>query len=137
MLHEMLHTWTLQDEYTYSDSEAAYYCNSPRILKSPNTASFATQETYQSDAAALSSHFKDIPWADSIQAPVTTSSATAAGAALVLGTPKTGSGMEPGLYSGSNCSRKLPSFVSFRFLRGPQFAFCLRGTFYLFMKAGR
>lgn len=110
MLHEMLHAWTLQDEYTYSDSEAEYYCKNPRILKAPNTASFATQETYPSDGEALSSHWKDIPWADSIQAPVTTSSATVNGAALVLGTPKTTGGMEPGLYPGSNCSRKLPSF---------------------------
>jgi hypothetical protein len=110
MLHEMLHTWTLQDEYTYSDSEAEYYCKSPKILKAPNTASFATQETYQSDAEALSSHRKDIPWADSIQAPVTTSSATVNGAALVLGTPLATAGMEPGLYPGSNCSRKMPSF---------------------------
>ncbi len=112
MLHEMLHAWTLQDEYTYSDSEAAYYCNNPRILKSPNTTSFAAQETYQSDAEALSANRNNIPWADSIRLPVTTSSATASGAALVLGTPQTTetAGMEPGLYSGSNCSRKMPSF---------------------------
>ncbi len=112
MLHEMLHTWTLQDEYTYSDSEAEYYCKSARVLKAPNTSSFATQGTYTSDAAALSTHWKDIPWSDSIRLPVTTSSATVNGAALVLGTPTTtaAAGLEPGLYSGSNCSSKMPSF---------------------------
>lgn len=112
MLHEMLHTWTLQDEYTYSDSEAEYYCKYPRILKAANTAAFAAQETYQSDAEALSANRNNIPWADSIRIPVTTSSATAAGAALVLGTPKNiaTASMEPGLYPGSNCSRKMPSF---------------------------
>lgn len=112
MLHEMLHAWTLQDEYTYSDSEAAYYCKSPRILKSPNTASFTARKTYQSDAEALITHWKDISWADSIRIPVTFSSSTVNGAALLLGTHKTTAMglMEPGLYPGSNCSRKMPSF---------------------------
>jgi hypothetical protein len=110
MLHEMLHVWTLQDEYTYSDTEAEYYCKSANVLKAPNTSSFATRENYQSDAAALSSHWKDIPWADSIRTPVTTSSATLNGSSLVLGTPLTTAGMEPGLYPGSNCSLKMPSF---------------------------
>ena len=112
MLHEMLHAWTLQDEYTYSDSEAAYYCRSPKILKAPNTASFTARETYKSDAEALNTHWKDIPWADSIGIPVTFSSSTVNGAALLLGTPKTTAmgWMEPGLYPGSNCSRKMPSF---------------------------
>ena len=110
MLHEMLHAWTLQDEYTYSDSEAEYYCKRAKFLRAPNTTSFAVQETYQSDAAALSSHWKDIPWADSIRLPVTASSVTVNGSLLALGTPMTTAGMEPGLYPGSNCSRKLPSF---------------------------
>lgn len=114
MLHEMLHTWTLQDEYTYSDSEAEYYCKYAKILKAPNTSSFATQETYQSDAAALSTHWKDIPWADSIRIPVTTSSSTLKGSALALGTPLAEAGMEPGLYPGSNCSRKMPSFRPYK-----------------------
>lgn len=113
MLHEMLHAWTLQDEYIYSQSEADFYCHYAKILKSPNTTTFATLESYTSDADARNRHWDDIPWIDGIRAPITSSvasSTTINASGLALGTPMTGGGLEPGLYPGSNCSRKLPSF---------------------------
>ncbi|OGS07914.1 MAG: hypothetical protein A2270_02585 [Elusimicrobia bacterium RIFOXYA12_FULL_51_18] len=114
MLHEMLHTWTLNDEYIYSPSEADFYCDYPQILKGPNTSSFVTLETYVSDAEARDRHQADIPWVFDIQSgvPVTVSSTADSGEmnVLKLGTPMELAGAEPGLYPGSNCSRKLPSF---------------------------
>jgi hypothetical protein len=107
MLHEMMHTWTLQDEYIYSTSEADYYCKHPGILKGPNTTAFPTFGIYASDTEARGRHSDNIPWIDEIQVPITAFNGTK----LLLGTSPTGfSPMEPGLYSGSNCSLALPSF---------------------------
>lgn len=119
MLHEMLHTWGLQDEYIYSQSEADFYCGYGKILKAPNTSAFAVMETYGSDAEAGNRHREDIPWFDYIRAPITAldeNAPAAAGVArLQLGTPKAPGFMGPGLYQGSNCSRKLPSFRPYGF----------------------
>jgi hypothetical protein len=118
MLHEMLHTWGLQDEYTYSKSEADYYCKYSSILKAPNTTAFLTLENYTSNANARTHHWNDIPWIRDIQTPITTSSGTVSttinDSPLMMGTPITSEDMEPGLYSGSNCSRKLPSFRAYK-----------------------
>lgn len=119
MLHEMLHAWGLNDEYTYSQSETDFYCSHSRVLKGPNTATFATQEAYASDAEAWSRHLGDIPWIYDIQSgvPITVSSAAGSGAISVfkLGTPMALADTQPGLYPGANCSRKLPSFRPYGF----------------------
>ena len=94
----------------YIQAETDYYCNSASHLKSPNTSSFATLKTYASNADARMRHKRDIPWLADIRAPITTSSGAVNGLRLELGTPVTLAGTEPGLFSGSNCSRKLPSF---------------------------
>ena len=109
MLHEMLHGWGLNDEYTYSQSEADYYCHYPKILKGPNAVSFAARESYASDAEARDAHRDDITWLGYINGTPITSKA-GAGGALKLGTPAGPSDRAPGLYSGSNCSLKMPSF---------------------------
>ncbi len=116
ILHEMLHTWGLQDEYIYSQAEADYYCGYSKILKAPNTSAFPIMETYGSDAEAGGRHRDDIPWFDDIRVPITTPPVNTAGAAgFQLGTPASSGNMEPGLYPGSNCSRKLPSFRPYEF----------------------
>ncbi|MEI7527722.1 MAG: hypothetical protein WCK76_02155, partial [Elusimicrobiota bacterium] len=81
ILHEMLHTWGLQDEYIYSQSEADYYCGNSKILKAPNTSAFAIRGTYGSDAEAGDRHRDDIPWFDYIRAPITTPEEHTSGAA--------------------------------------------------------
>ena len=118
MLHEMLHIWTLNDEYTYSQSEADLYCSEPQMLKGPNTTTFNTLKTYSSDAEARVRHQKDIPWIDYIPTPITgpgdagfgEANGANIGIGLRLGTPMSFAGKEAGLYSGANCSRKRPSF---------------------------
>ncbi|HBA61521.1 MAG TPA: hypothetical protein DCZ92_12040 [Elusimicrobia bacterium] len=119
MLHESLHTWGLNDEYEYSPSEADYYCNNRRILKGPNTSSFPVREAYASDAEARNLHRGDISWLEEIAAAPIVYGAPAgadpgAGTVFKLGTPSSSPVNEPGLYGGSNCSRKMPSFRPYK-----------------------
>lgn len=108
MLHEMLHLWKLNDEYTYSKSEADTYCAVPDILKGPNTTTFPAHAGYSSNDEALRAHAADIPWLARVRLPIT---ATGEDGAVTLGTPAAlASKTEPGLFSGSNCSLKFPSF---------------------------
>lgn len=109
MLHEMLHGWGLNDEYTYSQSEAEYYCRYPKILKGPNTAGFSVRGGYASDAEARDAHRDDIAWLNYVGGTPITSKADADGS-LKLGTPAAFLFRAPGLYPGSNCSLEMPSF---------------------------
>lgn len=113
MLHEMLHVWGLNDEYTYSASEAAYYCNTPRILKGPNTASFSQPGTYTSDTAARAALQDYVPWLDAIVSLPVTGPAGQSGQ-LPLGTLPAVDDGSPGLFTGANCSLVRPSFRAYR-----------------------
>lgn len=108
MLHEVLHVWTLNDEYIYSQSEADYYCSYPRMLKGPNTSSFPALAAYGSNSDAVQRHTADIPWLARIKLPVTSAGADGV---FTLGTPASlADRTRPGLFSGANCSLKFPSF---------------------------
>jgi|GEM_PF-5835561 len=108
MLHELLHTWTLNDEYQYSQSEADFYCSEPSILKGPNNTSLQARDSYESEEEAVRLHGGDIPWLADALLPIT---APGFAGARKLGTQLSlGDREKPGLFSGANCSRKTPSF---------------------------
>ena len=113
MLHELLHAWGLNDEYTYSASEAEYYCSNPKIVKGPNTASFSLPGPYSSDRDARAVLSDRVPWLDAIVSLPVTGPADQNGM-LTLGTQPSADDGSPGLFSGSNCSLVRPSFRAYK-----------------------
>ncbi|MBY0516689.1 MAG: M64 family metallopeptidase [Bacteriovoracaceae bacterium] len=71
MLHEMLHTYGLDDEYTYSESERKVYCKPPKL--GLNTAIIKTSPPYADKKEALDKHAERIPWSGKIleETPIT------------------------------------------------------------------
>lgn len=102
LLHEMLHTYGLEDEYRYpSPQEVSRYCRPGDT--GPNVAWFRDTPPYASDSAARTTHAGDVPWIGRIPGnmPITQLPA--------LGSPSrpAGRGQQTiGLYPESNCPER-------------------------------
>ncbi len=114
MLHEMLHAFGLDDEYSYDPEEVDTYCSPPS--SGPNIAVLAPLGSYVSKAHAMSTHGKDIEWSGDIEAP------TPVTHEQQLGTPPLQQHREKaGLYEGGNCSMATRALGARRVYR-PYFA---------------
>lgn len=98
LLHEMLHTYGLEDEYPYTGDEIARYCKPGHA--GPNMAFFKDVPPYASDPAARVTHAGDVPWMGRISADMPITQLPA------LGSPSrsvTRGTQQIGLYRGGNC----------------------------------
>ena len=99
ILHEMLHSYGLEDEYTYrSAAEIRRYCRPGNA--GPNIAFFRDVPPYASDPAARVTHASEVPWMGRISADMPITQLPALGSpsrTVVRG------GQQIGLYRGGNC----------------------------------
>lgn len=100
MLHEMLHTYGLADEYEYSASEQLVYCQPPR--PSPNQVFFLDIPPYDSDEYAREKHKNDIPWLGGIPVVKKITNGTALGSVKAI---QQKGQQVMGLYRGGSCDK--------------------------------
>ena len=100
MFHEMLHTFGLDDEYDYSESEQTVYCNNP--VSSPNVVYFKDTPPYETDSFARSKHSDKVHWMGQIPPVQLITSGTNLGSASL---EKINAGLQPlGLFRGGSCN---------------------------------
>jgi hypothetical protein len=105
MFHEMLHTYSFDDEYTYSESEAEMYCKNPRSRG--NGAYFQDTPPYSSDPGARQTHTRDVPWMGGIEVKTLITQGSSLGSKETVQAP----GQQIlGLYRGGACDKKIPSW---------------------------
>lgn len=102
MLHETLHTYGMDDEYCYSDSEAKVYCEPPD--NKGNSAHFRDVPPYESDAKAREKHAGDVPWMGGILATNLITQGTSLGSKEP--SPVEKGKQELGLFKGGTCDQK-------------------------------
>lgn len=97
VMHELLHTLGLCDEYKYSAADAQIYC--PHIKTAANVAVFKSVPPYASDEVAKRQHGSDIPWFGQIErtTPIVTGTQ--------LGTPNPD---KIGVFAAGVCSEAKP-----------------------------
>lgn len=97
-VHEMLHTAGLADEYPYETSdEQRRYCRGSR--RKMNLAYFRDIPPYASDAAARSTHQRDVPWMGRILASTPIINGTNLGTNIA----QTEGSQQIGVYTGGPC----------------------------------
>lgn len=113
LLHELLHTYGLDDEYEYTISEAKQYCQG-RGARSANVVSIRPREPYASDEQARALHGSEIPWFGEIQAPTLITSGTDLGTTPMASWKRVFASAERrmtvGLYEGGSCNRVIPTW---------------------------
>ncbi len=109
LLHELLHTYGLADEYEYTESEANTYCKE-NGHPAPNSVSFEPRLSYASDAEARSIHGGQIPWYGDILLSTLITTGSELGSSPVTGLRKVFSGRVAGLFRGGNCNKKVPTW---------------------------
>lgn len=60
LLHELMHSYGFDDEYQFTEADAAVYCRSKR--QTINVVCFNPKPAYQSDSQAKTIHRADITW---------------------------------------------------------------------------
>jgi hypothetical protein len=105
LLHELGHSYGLQDEYEYSADERAMYCTKGGARGGPNVVAIRPRAEYESDQAAREIHGGQIPWYGEITAErlITTGSQLGTTPALY---PVDAAA----LYRGGNCDRITPTW---------------------------
>jgi hypothetical protein len=102
MFHEMLHTYGLDDEYDYSESEQSVYCNGP--VSSANIVYFKDIPPYNSDSLARSKHSGVVHWMGQIPVEQLITSGSDLGSQSLI---KINIGNQPlGLFRGGSCNNK-------------------------------
>ncbi len=99
MLHEMLHTYGMADEYHYSESEAEAYCRRPQTQS--NIAHFTDRPPYSSDLDARQRHEVMVPWMGRINRGDLITQGRSLGSPMMNAIPR---GQQVlGLYRGGTC----------------------------------
>ncbi len=103
LLHEMLHSFNLGDEYMYSYIEAENFCLPPAHYA--NVISIRPRPRYASDAEAKQIHGHEIPWFGEIRSSTLITTANALGT-----TPRLYAPNRAALYPGGDCNLKIPTW---------------------------